>query len=153
MPARRDVAEYGRVQGVDMTDWQSLRHHVATRYHVVGDELEKYQNPDFDGLSVMVPTESGERLVVLFHRKDYDDAWYVQVSGAIATPGSLDARSCLEWNGRSVTGMLALADGDLYYKRIYPLQGLDVPRLDTALYEAASSSVGLEKVLAQYGSV
>jgi hypothetical protein len=49
--------------------------------------------------------------------------------------------------------MLALAEGDLYYKRVYPLQGLDVPRLDTALYEAASSSAGLEKALAQYGSV
>jgi hypothetical protein len=140
-------------KGVDMADWQSLRHHVATRYHVVGDELEKYQNPDFDGLSVLVPTESSERLVALYRRKDYDDAWYVQVYGAIATPGSLDARSCLEWNGRSATGMLALAEGDLYYKRVDPLQGLDVPRLDTALYEAASSSTGLESVLAKYGSV
>lgn len=140
-------------KGVDMADWQSLRHHVATRYHVVGDEPEKYQNPDFDGLSVLVPTESGERLVVLFHRKNYDDTWYVQVSGAIATPGSLDARNCLEWNGRSVTGMLALAGGDLYYKRVYPVQGLDVPRLDAALYEAASGSAGLENALAQYGSV
>jgi hypothetical protein len=136
-----------------MAGWQSLRRHVATRYRVFADEMQKYQNPDWDGLSVLVPTESGERVVVLFHRKDYDDVWYVQVYGAIATPGSVDARSCLEWNGRSATGMLALAEGDLYYKRVYPVQGLDVPRLDTALHEAASSSAGLESVLATYGSV
>ncbi len=30
-----------------MADWQSLRHHVATSYHVGGDELERYQNPDW----------------------------------------------------------------------------------------------------------
>ena len=136
-----------------MADWQSLRQHLATRYHVVEDELEKYQNPIIDGLSVLVATESGERQVALFHRRDIDDAWYVQVYGAIATPGSLDAHRCLEWNGRSVTGTLALAEGNLDYKRVYPLQGLDVPRLDTALYEVASGSAGVEWALAKYGHV
>ena len=69
-----------------------------------------FQGDPGDSLYVL---RQGRAKVVLFHRKDYDDVLYVQVYGAIATPGSVDARSCLEWNGRSATGMLARLKGQV----------------------------------------
>ena len=54
-----------------MGDWQSLRAHVATSYRVIVDERERFQNPEWDGLSVWVATSRGQRLVALQRRKDY----------------------------------------------------------------------------------
>lgn len=136
-----------------MADWQSLRDHVARSYHVGVDEQERFQNPEFDGLSVWVATSRGERLASLLRRKDYNDDWYLQVSAPIATTGSLDAVELLEWNGRSAAGALLMAEGQLFYKRAYPLEWLDMPRIDTALSDVAGTSAGLETMLAEHGRI
>ena len=107
-----------------MAEWQSLRGHVATNYHVVVDELERFQNPDWDGLSVRVATPRGQRLVALHRRKDYNGDWFVQVFAPIATTSPPNLVSLLEWNGRSAAGSLLMADGELLYKRVYPLDWL-----------------------------
>ena len=48
-----------------MADGQSLRDHVATSYPVGVDERDRFDNPDWDGLSVWVATSRGQRLVAL----------------------------------------------------------------------------------------
>ena len=136
-----------------MADWQSLRNHVATSYHVGVDELERFQNPEFDGLSVWVATSRGQRLVALLRRKDYNDDWYVQVSAPIATTGSPDPTGLLAWNGRSAAGALLMAEGQLFYRRAYPLEWLDLQRIDIALSDVASTSVSLEMMLAEHGRI
>jgi hypothetical protein len=136
-----------------MADWQSLRDHVATTYHVDVDERERFQNPEWDGLSVWVATSHGKRLVALLRRKDYNDDWYLQVSAPIATTGSLDRADLLEWNGRNAAGALMVAEGGLFYKRAYPLEWLDLPRIDTALTDVAGTSASLETMLAEHGRI
>ena len=74
------------------------------------------------------------------------------MSAQIATTGSPDLLNLLEWIGRSV-GALIFFEGDLFYKRVYPLEWLDPVRIDTALNDAASTSAGLETSLAEYGSI
>ena len=136
-----------------MADWQSLRDYVATSYHVGVDERERFQNPDWDGLSVWVGTSGGQRLVALVRRKDYNDDWYLHVHSQIATTGSLDPVGLLEWNGRSAVGALAMGEGELFYKRAYPLEWLDPSRIDTALADVAGTSAGLEVSLAEHGRI
>ena len=136
-----------------MADWQSLRDHVATSYPIGVDERERFQNPDFDGLSVWVATSRGQRLVALMRRKDYNDEWYLQVSAPIATTGSLDAVELLEWNGRSAAGAFMMAEGQLFYKRAYPMEWLALPRIDTALNDVAGTSASLEMMLAEHGGI
>ena len=136
-----------------MTDWQSLRNHVATSYHVGVDELERFQNPEFDGLSVWVATSRGQRLVALLRRKDYNDHWFLQLSAPIATSGSPDPMALLEWNGRGAPGALVMGEGELFFRREYPLDWLDVPKIDTALRDVAGTSGSLETMLAEHGSI
>jgi len=135
-----------------MAEWQPLRAHVASNYPVAVDEREQFQNPEWDGLSVWVATSRGQRLVALQRRKDYNDDWYLQVSAPIATTGSPDPLNLLEWIGRSV-GALTSVDGELFYKRVYPLEWLDPVRIDTALKDVAGTSAGLETSLAEYGGI
>jgi hypothetical protein len=134
-----------------MADWQSLRDHVATSYPVGVDERDRFDNPDWDGLSVWVATSRGQRLVALLRRKDYNDDWYLQVSAPIATTRSPDPLGLREWNGRSPARPLLMAEGGLFYKRAYLLEWLDLPRIDTALNDVAGTSAGLETSLAQHG--
>jgi hypothetical protein len=136
-----------------MTDWESLRAHVAASYHVAVDEREQFQNPEWDGLSVWVAASRGERLVALLRRKDYSDDWYLQVSGLIAATPSLDPVSLLEWNGRSAAGALMMGEGGLFYRRVYPLEWLDLPRIDTALDDVAGTSASLEAILVEHGRI
>jgi hypothetical protein len=136
-----------------MAEWQSLRGHVATNYHVVVDELERFQNPDWDGLSVRVATPRGQRLVALHRRKDYNGDWFVQVFAPIATTSPPNLVSLLEWNGRSAAGSLLMADGELLYKRVYPLDWLQLQRIETALNDVAGTSAALETMLAEHGSI
>ena len=136
-----------------MADWQSLRDHVATSFHVGVDERERFQNPEWDGLSVWVPTPPGQRLVALRRRKDYNEDWYLQVSSPIATTGSLDPVGLLEWNGRTASGALMMGEGELFYTRTYPLEWLDLRRIDTALNDVAGTSASLERMLAEHGRV
>lgn len=136
-----------------MPDWQSLRDHVATSYPVGVDEQERFQNPEWDGLSVWVTTSRGQRIVALLRRKDYNDDWYLQVSAPIATTRSLDEGHLLEWNGRSPAGALMMAEGELFYRRAYPLDWLDLRRIDTALTDVAGTSASLETMLAEHGRI
>ena len=136
-----------------MADWRSLRDHVARSYHVGVDERERFENPEWDGLSVWVATSRGQRLVALLPRKDYNDDWYLRVSAPIATTGSLDPVGLLEWSGRSAAGGLLMAEGQLFYSRAYPLEWLDLPRIDTALTNVAGTSASLETMLAEGGHI
>lgn len=136
-----------------MADWLSLRDHVATSYHVGVDERERFQNPEWDGLSVWVATSRGQRLVALLRRKDYNDDWYLQVAAPIATTGSLDPVGLLEWNGRNAAGALLMGEGELWYRRAYPLEWLDRPRIDAALNDVAGTSASLETMLAEHGRI
>ena len=136
-----------------MADWQSLREHVATSYHVGVDELERFQNSELDGLSVWVATSRGQRLVALLRRKDYNDDWFVQLSAPMTTTSSPDPITLLEYNGRSAAGSLLMAEGDLFYRRVYPLDWLDPQRIDTALNDVAGTSAVLDQMLAEHGSL
>ena len=136
-----------------MADWPSLRDYVAKSYRVGLDERERFQNPEWDGLSVWVGTSRGQRLVALVRRKDYNDDWYLHVHSQVATTGSLDLVGLLEWNGRSTVGALAMGEGELFYRRAYPLEWLDPSRVDTALADVAGTSAGLEVSLAEHGRI
>lgn len=136
-----------------MTHWESLRAHVAASYPVHTDERQRFHHPDWDGLSVWVATSRGHRLVALLRRKDYNDDWYLLLSAPIATRGLADPVALLEWSGRSTGGTLIMAEGDLFYRRAYPLEWLDRPRLVTALNGVASTSASLEAMLAEHGSI
>lgn len=136
-----------------MADWQSLRKHVATSYRVDVDELQRFQNPEWDGLSVWVATSRGERRAALVRRKDYNDDWFVQVSAPMATTSPPDLAALLEWNGRSAAGALLMAEGDLFYRRVYPLEWLDLKKIDTALNDVAGTGAVLDHMLAEHGSI
>jgi hypothetical protein len=136
-----------------MADWQSLRAEVVTSYQVGVDELERFQNPEWDGLSVWVATSRGQHLVSIMRRQDHNGDWYVQLSAPISTTTSPDAMSLLRWNGRNPAGALVINADELFHQRVYPLEWLDSPRLHTALRDVAGTSAGLEAILAERGSI
>ncbi len=133
-----------------MGDWQVLRAHVAARYEVHADERAMYQNPDWDGLSVVVRSASRPRLVTITRRQDLDGVEWLELAAMVMDPARVDARSCLEWNLRNIFGALALLEDALFFKRVFPMATLDVATLDAAVEGTAGVAAGLRDVLEDY---
>ncbi len=74
---------------------------------VVADET--YANPDWGYLRVMVPWPSGDRVVQVAQRREAGE-YYIELDTPITLPGPVDAHQCLEFNARTIIGMLCMVD-------------------------------------------
>ena len=130
---------------------------MVARIPAADHDLTRRSHRARGGLDARPRDEAGRRrsrrLVARRRSKDHDDDWYLQVSAPIATTGSLDPLGLLEWNGRSAAGALMVAEGTLFYRRVYPLEWLDLGRIDTALSDVARTSATVEMMLAEHGVV